>query len=99
MVGSGPPEDAVRHKEREARERMATFEERCAEAGYALSRTLLRHGDPAEEVLGAVDSGGYDLLISGTHGRKGVPRLFMGSVAEELVRGARCPVLTVRVSD
>jgi hypothetical protein len=37
-----------------------------------------------------------DLIVMGTHGRSGVSHLFMGSVAERVVRTAPCPVLTVR---
>jgi nucleotide-binding universal stress UspA family protein len=38
-----------------------------------------------------------DLIVLGTHGRTGLGRLLLGSVAEQVVRGARCPVLTVRL--
>jgi nucleotide-binding universal stress UspA family protein len=37
-----------------------------------------------------------DLIVMGTHGRSGLAHLFMGSVAERVVRSAPCPVLTVR---
>ena len=40
---------------------------------------------------------GCDLIVMGTHGRTGLGRLLMGSVAEKVLRGADCPVLTVRV--
>jgi nucleotide-binding universal stress UspA family protein len=39
---------------------------------------------------------GCDLIVMGTHGRTGVGRLLMGSVAEKVLRGATCPVLTVK---
>ncbi len=53
-------------------------------------------GDVAERV-NAVQSGlKADLIVIGTHGRRGVPRLFLGSVAERVIREAACPVLTVR---
>lgn len=38
----------------------------------------------------------YDLVVMGTHGRTGLSRLFLGSVAEHVVRAAPCPVLIVR---
>jgi len=41
---------------------------------------------------------GADLIVMGTHGRTGLPRLLMGSVAEEVVRRASCPVLLVPAS-
>ena len=42
-------------------------------------------------------AGQCDLIVMGTHGRKGLPRLLMGSVAEEVVRKSPCPVLTIKV--
>lgn len=45
---------------------------------------------------GAPPSSYADLIVMGTHGRTGVFRVFMGSVAEGVMRESRCPVLTVR---
>lgn len=56
----------------------------------------LRSGDPATEILRTAIHQGVDLIIMGTHGRTGVRRLFMGSVAEKVVRRAGCPVLCVK---
>jgi nucleotide-binding universal stress UspA family protein len=53
-------------------------------------------GDPARAIVEMVNAGGYDLIVMGTHGRTGFSRLLVGSVAENVVRRARCPVLTVR---
>ncbi|MEJ5366604.1 MAG: universal stress protein, partial [Desulfosoma sp.] len=52
-------------------------------------------GDPAEEILKYASSQGIDLIIMGTHGRKGLERIVFGSVAERVVKGAAMPVLTV----
>jgi len=52
-------------------------------------------GDPAEAILERAREGGYDLIVMGTHGRKGMQRLLLGSVAEKVVRRSACPVLTV----
>lgn len=57
-----------------------------------------RIGNPAKELIGLSDETGADLIVVGTHGRKGVSRLFMGSVAEQVVRHGTCPVLVVRPS-
>jgi nucleotide-binding universal stress UspA family protein len=57
--------------------------------------TLLFAGSPVEAVLGAIADGDYDLVVMGTHGRTGMRHLFLGSVAERIVRLASCPVLTV----
>jgi nucleotide-binding universal stress UspA family protein len=42
------------------------------------------------------EEGGCDLIVMGTHGRTGLRRLVMGSVAEEVLREAPCPVLSVK---
>lgn len=52
-------------------------------------------GDPAEEILKFAGARGVDLIIMGTHGRKGLERIVFGSVAERVVKGASVPVLTV----
>jgi nucleotide-binding universal stress UspA family protein len=52
-------------------------------------------GDPAEEILRYASRQPIDLIVVGTHGRTGVSRILLGSVAERVVRGARCPVLVV----
>jgi nucleotide-binding universal stress UspA family protein len=53
-------------------------------------------GDSAVEILRAAQDLKADLIVMGTHGRTGLGRLLMGSVAEQVVRKAPCPVLTVR---
>lgn len=56
----------------------------------------LLEGDPATVVTETAAEVGADLVVMGTHGRTGFSRLIMGSVAEEVLRKAPCPVLTVR---
>jgi len=53
-------------------------------------------GDPASEILRVAGETRCDVIIMGTHGRTGLGRLLMGSVAEQVVRRAACPVLTVK---
>ena len=53
-------------------------------------------GSPARAIIGRSAEPDIDLVVMGTHGRSGVSHLLLGSVAERVVRGARCPVLTVR---
>jgi nucleotide-binding universal stress UspA family protein len=57
---------------------------------------LLAEGDPENAILNAATDHVCDLIVMGTHGRTGLGRLLMGSVAEHVVRKATCPVLTVR---
>ena len=53
-------------------------------------------GYAAEEIFGMAAKENVDLIIMGTHGRKGIDRILFGSVAEKVVKGAKCPVLTIR---
>jgi nucleotide-binding universal stress UspA family protein len=55
-------------------------------------------GDPAGAVVRAVREEGCDLVVVGTHGRTGLKRLVLGSVAEQVVREAPCDVLVARPS-
>lgn len=66
--------------------------------GYGDIEQQVIMGEPAEEILRIVEEKGIDLIVMGTHGRKGIDRMFFGSTAEKVVRAARCPVLTVRAT-
>lgn len=57
---------------------------------------LLKEGEPVTEILEVAREIHADLIVMGTHGRTGLGRMLMGSVAELVVRRAACPVLTVR---
>jgi nucleotide-binding universal stress UspA family protein len=56
----------------------------------------LVQGDAATEILRVAEETKCDVIVLGTHGRTAVARLIMGSVAEQVVRRAPCPVLTVK---
>jgi nucleotide-binding universal stress UspA family protein len=58
-------------------------------------KTYVRHGEIPRAVSDLVREQDIDLIIAGTHGRTGLGRLILGSVAEEILRQAPCPVLTV----
>jgi nucleotide-binding universal stress UspA family protein len=58
--------------------------------------TRLAEGEAAPEILRAAEAAHADLIVMGTHGRRGLSRLVMGSVAEAVLRKAPCPVLTVK---
>jgi nucleotide-binding universal stress UspA family protein len=55
-------------------------------------------GYPAEQILAEAAKDAVDMIVMGTHGRTGLTRLLMGSVAERVVRGATCPVLAVKTA-
>jgi len=56
---------------------------------------LLERGELQDVISAIILQHGIDLLVLGTHGRKGIKRLVLGSVAEQIFRFATCPVLTV----
>lgn len=58
--------------------------------------TQIVEGDPAVEILKTAKDIHCDLIVMGTHGRTGLRRLLMGSVAEQVLRQSSCPVLTVK---
>jgi nucleotide-binding universal stress UspA family protein len=58
--------------------------------------TLLAEGSAFAEIVRIARDKEHDLIVMGTHGRTGLKHALMGSVAEKVVRKARCPVLTVR---
>ena len=67
-----------------------------ARKGGVRSKTLLLEGVADQQIIRAARLKKADLIVLGTHGRTGLARLFLGSVASRVVAGARCPVMTVR---
>jgi nucleotide-binding universal stress UspA family protein len=65
---------------------------------YSIIHRLLR-GDPVDGILGIAESEHVDLIVLGTHGRRGIDRVLMGSIAEAVVRRAKCPVLAVKTDE
>jgi len=61
-----------------------------------VGKLVVEFGDARDTILRIADELGAEMIVMGTHGRRGVPRLVLGSVAEEVVRRATCPVVTVR---
>jgi len=68
------------------------------ERGVPVERVKL-DGSPSREIVRYAEREGCDLVVMGTHGRGGIDRLLLGSVAEKVVRSSSVPVLTVRVDD
>ena len=77
---------------RDAEERLRKY---AAEMGAAVTSEV-RTGPAARVILEFAKEHGVDLIVMGTHGRTGLAHALMGSVAERVVRLARCPVLTLR---
>ena len=93
----------VEQFERSARRELEAFLEAVLtpdEGKQYRARLVLRSGVASQEILRYLqEHDDVDIVVMATHGRGGVARLMMGSVADTLVRTARCPVLTIRVPD
>lgn len=63
-------------------------------ASNVTTHYLTAEGDPAPTIVAAAKERGCDLIVVGSHGRRGLRRLLLGSVAEHVLRDSPCPVLT-----
>jgi universal stress protein A len=70
-----------------------------AKAAGVRATDLMRYGHPAEEIVKAAANELSELIVMGTHGRQGLKRLVLGSVAQQVVATAPCPVVTFRMKD
>lgn len=80
-------------------EKAVSAVEKMAESHDVAVETEVIEGDPAESILEYAREIDADVIVAGTHGRSGVKRHLLGSVAERLVRHADCPVLTVQLPE
>jgi nucleotide-binding universal stress UspA family protein len=87
-----PIEDAIQAKALKDLERLLSAEDR-ARLHAELS---LEWGSPFVEIVRYAKAHAIDLIVMGTHGRSGIRHLIIGSVAENVVRSAPCPVMTLR---
>lgn len=65
--------------------------------GFTNYKTAIETGTPYEEIIKKADEINASLIVIGTHGRTGLDHMIFGSTAERVVRGATCPVLTIRL--
>jgi nucleotide-binding universal stress UspA family protein len=86
--------EAARDRAKAAVERAADVVE---DAGVEAT-TEVRTGPPHEEILDAREEAGCDVVVMGTHGRSGLDRVLLGSVAERVIRLSEVPVVTVPLS-
>lgn len=68
----------------------------CVTAHGIQTDHMLKPGLPADSIAAYVTQQGFDLMIMGTHGRRGISHVLLGSIAGAMLRHAPCPVLTVR---
>jgi nucleotide-binding universal stress UspA family protein len=82
-------------RRREIREQGAALVQRAEAAGVKIERHE-SIGIPSREIIALAERVGHELVVVGTHGRTGFEHVLIGSTAERVVRGAPCPVVTVR---
>jgi len=75
---------------------MRKLVESARSEGIEITDARILLGNPAAVIVEQAGSGGYDLIVLGTHGRSGLSHALIGSVAERVVRLSPVPVLTVR---
>jgi len=81
---------------REAEEYLEKVAQRFRARGLSVATHVICHEQPAHAILEEAASSGMDLIALETHGRRGLARMFLGSVADKVVRGAGVPVLVHR---
>ena len=82
----------------ESRENLATLVDSVFD-DEVRTRLEVRMGRPADEILAFAEEEKVDAIIIATHGRTGLAHIVFGSVAEKVVRHAKCPVMTVHSCD
>ncbi|HME60987.1 MAG TPA: universal stress protein [Candidatus Binatia bacterium] len=92
-----PASELVAEAQRDARRLTAAFTQSAALQPPPLE--FIHTGKPPVEIVGAAKDWPADLIVIGSHGRGGVERLLLGSVAEAVMRHASCPVLVVRAEE
>jgi len=95
MPGSGVPAgDLIALAEQDGKRLLAAFRNRSSREAPALEFVAV--GNPAAEIVKTASEWSADVIVIGSHGRRGVERVLMGSVAEAVMRHAPCSVLVVR---
>jgi nucleotide-binding universal stress UspA family protein len=94
-IPSNVYEDLEASARKYAEKKLAALQAKAREAGVRAT-TLLPEGVAHEQIVRAAKSKKADLIVIGTHGRTGLAKFFLGSVASRVVSAASCPVLTVR---
>jgi nucleotide-binding universal stress UspA family protein len=85
--------------EESAQSAVETVEQRATDASVSTVEPTIRHGTPYRAIRAYVEEQDIDLVVMGTHGRSGIERYLLGSVAEKTVRTSPVPVMTVRSPD
>jgi nucleotide-binding universal stress UspA family protein len=89
-------DEMLRGQRAAAKKQLDRLVARARQAGARASGIVVEFGVPAERIARLARSKRADVIVMGTHGRTGISRALLGSVAGRVLATARCPVLTVR---
>jgi nucleotide-binding universal stress UspA family protein len=92
-----PPRPVSEEERKDAEELVEQQGKRLREAGFQVT-TAIEHGSPKLVIIDSAKEWRADLVILGSHGRKGLERFLMGSVSEAVARHAPCSVQIVRIA-
>jgi universal stress protein A len=92
-----PTDELIALAKQEAKKLVSDFHQRLTPQSTALEFLLV--GSPATEIVKAAKEWPADVIVIGSHGRRGLGRTLLGSVAERVMRHAPCPVLVVRAKE
>lgn len=95
MADARSADELVRLEETRCQNYLENMRNKLAGDGYRADYQVLPAGNPAERLLENLEARDIDLLVMSSHGRTGLNRMLMGSVAEKVARHATCPVLVV----
>jgi universal stress protein A len=93
--GTALPPSYFQELEAEVQQELETYRQHMQQAGLE-GTVMVVHGIPFQSIVDTAHDQKVDLIVMGTHGRTGLAHVFLGSVAEKVVRLAHCPVLVTR---
>jgi nucleotide-binding universal stress UspA family protein len=96
FVVAGTTIDDIRRQQTADAQRLIDHAASALKAHNLSVQTVVREGDPRSAIVDEADEWGADLIVVGSHGRTGLKRLFLGSVAQTVVSHAPCSVEVVR---
>ncbi len=73
-----------------------SYVKEAGEAAGVEVKEILEEGHPSNEIIDFAENNSVDLIVMGTHGKSGIDRFLLGSVAEKVVRNSKIPVMVVR---
>ncbi len=91
------PNELIAEAEREGRRLIAGFYQLLPQRSSSLE--FIHVGKPASEIVRTAKEWPADIIVIGSHGRDGIQRALLGSVAEAVMRHAPCPVLVIRAKE